>query len=103
MCSGSALFPGANEVSDQLWGIFGKFFKKFFEIFSHKIFSVRGLPNLELWPEVVNLPKWSLFTFPNTYIELDLLTYQPAFYKLGDEGLKLITQLLQVNKQIFKN
>ncbi|CAK5074490.1 unnamed protein product [Meloidogyne enterolobii] len=80
MCSGSALFPGANEVSDQL----------------HKIFSVRGLPNLELWPEVVNLPKWSLFTFPNTYIELDLLTYQPAFYKLGDEGLKLITQLLQL-------
>nr|CAD2169810.1 unnamed protein product [Meloidogyne enterolobii] len=80
MCSGSALFPGANEVSDQL----------------HKIFSVRGLPNLEFWPEVVNLPKWSLFTFPNTYIELDLLTYQPAFYKLGDEGLKLITQLLQL-------
>ncbi|KAF7625926.1 hypothetical protein Mgra_00009896 [Meloidogyne graminicola] len=81
MCNGCALFPGANEVSDQL----------------HKIFKIRGFPKIDFWPECVNLPKWSLFTFPNNYEEQEWLTIEPEFYKLGNEGLKLITQLLQLN------
>jgi hypothetical protein len=72
------LFPGANNVHDQL----------------DRIFSIRGTPNEEEWPEVRTLPKYKQFTFAD-YSELPWSQVDPQLV-LPDDGGDLLSALLKV-------
>jgi serine/threonine protein kinase len=80
MLSGLALFPGSNNVSDQL----------------DRIFSIRGVPDEKEWPEVCDLPKYKQFEFP-AYSELRWDQVDPQLANLPDNGCGLLSELLQVD------
>lgn len=83
MCTGIALFPGVNDVVDQL----------------ERIFSIRGVPNINQWPEVINLPNYFVYQFL-PYQELDWRKVDPELNWLVEKdngiGAKLLTKFLQV-------
>lgn len=89
MCTGVALFPGVNDVADQL----------------ERIFSIRGVPNPKLWPEVVDLPNYSVYQFP-PYHEREWRKIDSELRRLVDTdegiGAKLLTKILQVILFFFK-
>lgn len=80
LCTGLALFPGSNNVSDQL----------------DRIFSIRGVPDEEKWPEVRDLPKYKQFTFAS-YSELPWEQVDPQLGSLPDNGCDLLSSLLKLN------
>jgi cyclin-dependent kinase 14 len=84
LCTGLALFPGSNNVSDQL----------------DRIFSIRGVPNETEWPEVRDLPKYKQFTFPN-YSELSWDQVDSQLGRLPDRGCELLDLLLKVKFYFF--
>lgn len=79
LCTGLALFPGSNNVFDQL----------------DRIFSIRGVPNEQEWPEVRDLPKYKQFTFAD-YSELRWDQVDVQLGQLPDKGGELLTLLLKV-------
>ena len=79
MLTGIPLFPGINDVGDQL----------------ERIFSVRGVPNVDTWPEVTSLPKYSVLKF-RPYIELPWKRVHPILARLRDGGDRLLSAFLQV-------
>ncbi|KAI1722002.1 protein kinase domain-containing protein [Ditylenchus destructor] len=80
MCSGVALFPGINDVVDQL----------------DRIFSIRGVPDLEKWPEVKDLPNYATFHFTQ-YSELEWSQVDTQLGRLPDDGDLLLSTFLQLN------
>lgn len=85
MCSGVALFPGINDVVDQL----------------DRIFSIRGVPDLEKWPEVKDLPNYATFHFTQ-YSELEWSQVDTQLGRLPDDGDLLLSTFLQVFFNIGK-
>lgn len=83
MCTGIALFPGVNDVADQL----------------ERIFSIRGVPNSSQWPEVVDLPNYFAYQFL-PYQELEWHKVDLELQRLVETddgvGAKLLTKFLQV-------
>ncbi|KAL3090337.1 hypothetical protein niasHS_006789 [Heterodera schachtii] len=81
MCVGSALFPGASDALDQL----------------DRIFSVRGTPSANHWPEALLLPKWEQFQLED-YPEMDWVDVDAKLmFKLDEQGRHLLTQLLTLD------
>ncbi|KAH7727515.1 CMGC/CDK protein kinase [Aphelenchoides avenae] len=80
MCSGVPIFPGVNDVADQL----------------DRIFSIRGLPDPEAWPDVKELPNYGSFHFA-PYVELSWDRVDAQLGRIPDSGDKLLTSLLQLN------
>jgi len=80
MCSGVALFPGVNDAIDQL----------------DKIFSIRGVPDPGRWPQVRNLPNYSVFQF-QPYPELLWEQVDIQLARISAEGKYLLTNFLQLN------
>lgn len=75
MMTGKAMFPGSNEA-DEL----------------RLIFKALGTPNEKTWPEVVDLPDWKKYNFPN-YAPKKLSELVPG---LDDEaGYDLLGKMLQ--------
>lgn len=64
-----------------------------------RIFSIRGVPNEEEWPEVRDLPKYKQFTFAD-YSELRWEQVDPQLGQLPDKGGELLTSLLKVSLKI---
>ncbi|VDM94231.1 unnamed protein product, partial [Onchocerca ochengi] len=79
MCTGTALFPGTKDVTDQL----------------DRIFSIRGAPDPKKWPEVLKLPHYS----PNFYPPYRQLAWNEIHKSLGrlKNGQSLLSHLLQLN------
>ncbi|CAI5439315.1 unnamed protein product [Caenorhabditis angaria] len=82
ICSGTALFPGTKDVVDQL----------------DKIFSVRGAPDHQKWPEVLSLPRYTPDLFPR-YRELSFIAVNPMFTKILKSGQELLGMLLQLRPE----
>uniref|UniRef100_A0A914CT40 cyclin-dependent kinase n=1 Tax=Acrobeloides nanus TaxID=290746 RepID=A0A914CT40_9BILA len=80
MATGLPLFPGINDVADQL----------------DKIFSIRGPPNPSTWPEVRELSNYKIYRF-SSYFELSWRKVHPILGKLPDNGDLLLSKLLQLN------
>jgi hypothetical protein len=80
LCTGLALFPGSNNVHDQL----------------DRIFSIRGTPDEDEWPEVRSLPKYKQLSFAE-YTELPWQQVDPQLGQLPDNGGDLLSALLKVN------
>lgn len=80
MSTGTALFPGINDVFDQL----------------DRIFTIRGLPDPQKWPEVVDLPNWKIFQF-TPYIEMEWDRVGVHFESLNNFGENLLTNFLKVS------
>ena len=90
----------ADLLADEATGptIFLNYFLINYKHFSRdRIFSVRGIPRADLWPEFHKLPKWSQFNFP-AYTEMPWPQVEPALAQLGEAGRKLLDQFLQVMK-----
>lgn len=85
MSTGTALFPGINDIYDQL----------------DRIFSIRGLPNLQQWLEVVNLPNWQVFQF-SPYIQMEWNSVGIYFGNENKSGEDLLTKFLQVTTNFWK-
>lgn len=79
MCSGVPIFPGVNDVADQL----------------DRIFSIRGLPDPNAWPDVKELPNYGSFHFA-PYVELSWDRVDAQLGRIPDSGDKLLTSFLQV-------
>ena len=80
LVTGLALFPGSNNVSDQL----------------DRIFSIRGVPNESEWPEVNDLPKYKQFTFAD-YSELRWEQVDGQLGQLPDKGGDLLSLFLKAS------
>ena len=79
MLTGYPLFPGINDARDQL----------------ERIFSIRGLPIPQEWPEVTTLPNFKIFQF-KPYVELSWRRVHHVFTRLPEGGERLLNSFLQV-------
>jgi cyclin-dependent kinase 14 len=80
ICAGVPLFPGVSDAVDQL----------------DRIFSIRGVPNPEKWPEVRELPSYHTFRFP-PYPELPWDKVDVQLSRIPDSGVLLLSHFLQLN------
>ncbi|KHJ87699.1 kinase domain protein [Oesophagostomum dentatum] len=79
ICTGQAIFPGTKDVMDQL----------------DKIFAIRGVPDVEKWPQVKSLPHYVPNAFPS-YKEVPFKQVNILLAKLQKAGNDLLGMFLQL-------